>query len=148
MTGYFSFQKFITTSIVKGIYVLGFIALTGAGVALIVWAGLKLNDATIDRQLGWRYVAIGAAALVIGNILWRVICEFWMVLFSINRRLSELNVAKNTIERVPAVQVVERRVATSDRRVSDKGTDIVREEATQTRQPYREPRTASVLGLS
>jgi len=83
MSGYFSFQKLITTTIVKAVYFLGFIILSTLSITLIVWAGLRLHDANIARQLGWRYVAVGTAGLIIGNIVWRVICEFWMVLFSV-----------------------------------------------------------------
>lgn len=147
MTGYFSFQKFISTSIVKLIYALGFIALTAGGIALIVWAGLRLNNSIIDRQLGWRYVAVGAGAVVIGNIAWRVICEFWMVLFSINERLAELNVARQ-FEKVPAVQFVERRVAKRDRRVSVPKPEDHPEDSDSTLERFGSQRPASVLGLS
>ncbi|HJS23947.1 MAG TPA: DUF4282 domain-containing protein [Pyrinomonadaceae bacterium] len=83
MGSYFSFERMITPGFVKVVYFLGFIALTAAGVALAVWAGMQLNDATIDRMLGWRYVAVGIALVVIGNIVWRVFCELWVVLFGI-----------------------------------------------------------------
>jgi len=52
MTGYFSFQRMITTAIVKVVYILGFLVLTTGGVALIVWAGLQLNDAASTVSLG------------------------------------------------------------------------------------------------
>jgi len=75
--GYFSFDKMITPAFVKVLYFLGFLALTAAGVGLAVWAGMQLNDATISRSLGWRYVALGVAAVVVGNIVWLVFCELW-----------------------------------------------------------------------
>ena len=87
MSAYFSFERMITPSFVKVVYFLGFLILTAGGIGLMVWAGLKLNDATIDRNLGWRYVAFGAAGLVIGNIIWRVFCELWVVLFGIHDEL-------------------------------------------------------------
>ena len=87
MGSYFSFERMITPSFVKVVYFLGFIALTAAGVALAVWAGMQLNDATIDRMLGWRYVAYGVALVVVGNIIWRVFCELWVVLFGIHEEL-------------------------------------------------------------
>lgn len=87
MGGYFSFERMITTTFVKVVYFLGFIALTAAGVALAIWAGMQLNDATISRALGWRYVAMGVALLVAGNIVWRVFCELWVVLFGIHSEL-------------------------------------------------------------
>ena len=87
MGSYFSFERMITPGFVKVVYFLGFIALTAAGVALAVWAGMQLNDATIDRMLGWRYVGFGVALVLIGNIVWRVFCELWVVLFGIYEEL-------------------------------------------------------------
>jgi len=87
MGSYFSFERMITPAFVKVVYFLGFIALTAAGVALAVWSGMQLNDATIDRMLGWRYVAAGVALVLVGNIVWRVFCELWVVLFGIHAEL-------------------------------------------------------------
>jgi hypothetical protein len=85
----------ITTTFVKAIYFLGFVALTAAGVALAVWSGMQLNDATISRALGWRYVAVGVALVVVGNIVWRVSCELWVVLFGIHSELVSIRHALN-----------------------------------------------------
>lgn len=87
MSAYFSFERMITPSFVKVVYFLGFLAMTAGSIGFMVWAGMQLNDATIDRTLGWRYVAFGAAALVFGNIIWRVACELWVVLFGIHDEL-------------------------------------------------------------
>jgi hypothetical protein len=97
MSAYFSFERMITPSFVKVVYFLGFLALTAGGIGLMVWAGLQLNDATIDRNLGWRYVAAGAAALVVGNIVWRVACELWVVLFGIHEELVTLRYASQPV---------------------------------------------------
>lgn len=91
MSEYFSFRKFITSSFVKFIYVPGFLLLTGAGVALIVWASLRLRDATIPTRLGYYYIAAGAAVVLLGNLLWRVLCELWVVLFNMNGLLASIN---------------------------------------------------------
>ena len=93
--GYFSFERMITTTFVKVLYFLGFIAITAAGVALALWAGLKLNDATIARDLGWRYVAAGVAMVILGNVIWRVFCELWVVLFGIHSELLSLRYSSN-----------------------------------------------------
>src|SRR5688572_1050947 len=93
MSAYFSFERMITPSFVKVVYFLGFLVLTAGGIGLMVWAGLQLNDATIDRALGWRYVALGAAALIAGNIVWRVACELWVVLFGVHGELVNLRYA-------------------------------------------------------
>src|SRR5258705_2097782 len=91
MAGYFSFNKMITTSFVKALYFFGFVALTTAGLALTTWAGLRLYQANISSQLGWRYVAIGAGTVIVGNTLWRTVCELWIVLFNIHARLAAID---------------------------------------------------------
>ena len=93
--GYFSFERMITPAFVKVVYFLGFVALTVAGTGLAIWAGLQLNDATISRTLGWRYVALGVAAVIVGNIVWRVFCELWVVLFGIHDELTSARHALN-----------------------------------------------------
>ena len=93
--GYFSFDRMITTTLVKALYFLGFIAITTGGVGLAVWAGMRLNDATIARDLGWRYVGAGVGLLILGNIVWRVFCELWVVLFGIHSELASIRYAAN-----------------------------------------------------
>lgn len=91
--GYFSFDRMITTTFVKALYFIGFIAITASGVALAVWAGIKLNEATIARDLGWRYVAAGVGLVILGNIVWRIFCELWVVLFGIHSELVSMSYA-------------------------------------------------------
>ena len=95
MGAYFSFERMITTTFVKVVYFLGFLAITAGGVALAVWAGMQLNDARIDRVLGWRYVAAGVGLVMIGNIVWRVFCELWVVLFEIHAELVAVRYGLN-----------------------------------------------------
>ncbi len=100
MSEYFSFQKCITSSFVKAVYFLGFLALTAGGIGLAGWAGLRLYEASIPRALGWYYVAGGAGIVLVGNLVWRVFCEIWIVLFNIHARLVSLD-EKTGVEVVP-----------------------------------------------
>lgn len=140
MGAYFSFERMITTSFVKVVYFLGFLAITTAGVGLAVWAGMQLNDATIARTLGWRYVATGVALVVVGNIVWRVFCELWVVLFGIHgelvsvRHSLNLNGLRTINEPVEREYVVEREEISRPREV------VVHDQGAQ--------HHASVLGLS
>ena len=95
MGAYFSFERMITTTFVKVVYFVGFLAITAGGVALAVWAGMQLNDARIDRVLGWRYLTAGVGLVVIGNIVWRVFCELWVVLFEIHAELVAVRYGLN-----------------------------------------------------
>ena len=143
MGGYFSFERMITTMFVKVIYFLGFIALTAAGVALAIWAGMQLNDATISRTLGWRYVAVGVAAVVVGNIVWRVFCELWVVLFEIHSELTSVRHALNLngLRRYTTEEPVEREVITERE-------EIVRPREVVVHNEDRPAPRHGVLGLS
>jgi hypothetical protein len=99
MGNYFSFERFITKNFVRALYFLGFVVLTIGGIALAIWAGLRLNDASIDRELGWRYVALGVAAVTLGNLGWRIFCELWIVLFNMNARLASIDRSFNPSHR-------------------------------------------------
>ena len=143
MGSYFSFERMITPGFVKVVYFLGFIAITAAGVALAVWAGMQLNDATIDRSLGWRYVAAGVALVLVGNIVWRVFCELWVVLFGIYAELVSVRHGLNlygfhtaTEEPVDREEIVEREEIVRPREVV-----VHRHDPVATHQ-------GSVLGLS
>ena len=142
MGGYFSFERMITTTFVKVVYFLGFILLTAAGITLVVWAGLQLNDATISRFLGWRYVAAGAALVLIGNVVWRVFCELWVVLFGIHSEMVSVRHAVNLNgRRYQVEEPVEREVITERPEVRPR--EVVIHETDR-----GAPRHAGVLGLS
>ena len=90
MPGYFSFQKLITPRFVKFIYVFGLLALSVSGIGLAIWAGLGLRSATLPTRMGLYYIAIGAAVAIVGNLVWRVLCEIWIVLFNIHNLLGSI----------------------------------------------------------
>ena len=90
MPGYFSFQKLITPRFVKFIYVVGLLAMTASGIGLAIWAGLGLRSATLPTRVGVYYIAIGAGVAIVGNLVWRVLCEIWIVLFNIHNLLGSI----------------------------------------------------------
>ena len=138
--GYFSFNRMITPTFVKGIHFLGFLILTAGGIGVTVWAGLRLYEASIARELGWRYVIIGAAAATLGNLVWRVFCELWIVLFNINDHLASL--AERAI--VQTVRQKEVRTVESE----EKSNPLTAAEPPKREKEKFRPRAASVLGLS
>jgi hypothetical protein len=139
MAGYFSFQRMITPSFVKAIYAVGFVAITVAGVSLIVWAGLRLHDANIGRQQGWQFVALGATAVIIGNLIWRIFCEFWVVFFNIHSYLASIYDRVNLNYLRPQTVVMR-----ANKQQEEAPTDFGQRES----ESYQPARTASVLGLS
>jgi hypothetical protein len=149
MAGYFSFDKMITTSFVKVIYFFGFIALTAAGLALTTWAGLGLYQANISSQIGWRYVAIGTGTVIVGNLVWRVVCELWIVLFNIHTRLTSIDDGMR-LDRMPTTSFADA-IKSQAKEKSSLPTRVpreARETIHETKETYGTARQASVLGLS
>jgi Domain of unknown function (DUF4282) len=136
MPGYFSFQKLITPRFVRFIYVVGLLAMTVGGIGLAVWAGLGLRSATIPTRMGVYYIAIGAAVAIVGNLVWRVLCEIWIVLFNMHNLLG-------SIEKETRDVTVQQELPGEERRVELRHDVIEREE--EARVPGH---PASVLGLS
>ena len=136
MQGYFSFQKLITPRFVKFIYVVGLMALTAGGIGWAIWAGLGLRSAVLPTRMGVYYIAIGAGVAIVGNLVWRVLCEIWIVLFNIHNLLG-------SIERETRQVPVLRELPSEEHRVE------LRQDVTE---PIEEVRVtshpASVLGLS
>ena len=135
MSDYFSFQKCITSPFVKTVYFLGFLALTAGGIGLTGWAAMRLFEANISRGLGWYYVAGGVGILLVGNLLWRVFCEIWIVLFNIYARLVSLDEKTRTEAVVAEVR-------------TDVSREAQREEILRHREIELSGHPGSVLGLS
>ena len=84
MERYFSFTKMISTSIIRGMHKIGCGVLTIGGL-IAVKRGF---DGNIEM------VMIGIAVLIFGNLLWRLICEAWILFFRIHESL--VSIERNT----------------------------------------------------
>jgi hypothetical protein len=91
MAGYFSFRKLITGYFVKTIYALGLMLLTAAGLAAFIWAGMRLNNGELATRPAIYYLAGGAGVLIIGNLIWRMVCELWLLLFGVHSLLVSID---------------------------------------------------------
>ena len=102
MSEYFSFKKFITTGFIMVIYILGAIAVTIISILFMI-GGSGLNTFGISG-LG---VVFGFLLLILGNLFWRILCEYWVVQFRIFTELIEINKTlkggQATAPSVPAV---------------------------------------------
>jgi hypothetical protein len=87
---FFSFHTFITPVLVKIIYVLGVfgILLASLSIALIPSDRL-LPDWSLSPQ--FKSILVASIVFIGGNLLWRVLCEFLMVVFSIHARLVAIH---------------------------------------------------------
>ena len=80
---FFSFRTMISTTLIKIIYILGMIGFTIGGVIKIIQANQSESD------FG-KNIFIGFCIVVLGNIVWRIVCEIWILLFSIHDILSSI----------------------------------------------------------
>ena len=136
MSGYFSFQKLITPRFVKFIYVVGVMAVTAGGIGLAIGAALGLRAATLPNRTGVYYIAIGAGMVIVGNLVWRVLCEIWIVLFNIHNMLGSIESETRYVN-------VQRELPSEERPVELRQDVIERE-----RESRVTGHTASVLGLT
>jgi hypothetical protein len=75
--GFFSFRTMISTTLTKIIYVLGMIGITISGIFMVVQA--------IESRYGSdMQILLGIGLILIGNLLWRIVCEGWILLFSMH----------------------------------------------------------------
>jgi len=80
--GFLSFRTMVSGAIIKVLYAVVAAAITIAGIMMIV-SGLQE-----DRLL--EGAGAGLALLVVGNLLWRLICEGLILLFSIHEVLVSI----------------------------------------------------------
>lgn len=73
MKDFFGFRKMVSSTLIKFIYIVGMIFLTIAGIYML-----------------FGNVLLGLGIIIIGNLLWRVVCEGWIVLFSIHDILGSV----------------------------------------------------------
>lgn len=81
--GYFSFHKLISGTFIKVLYFLGMLALIGAG-GVFIYNGIKAYSG------GTILILYGAGLITVGNLVWRIFCESWIVLFNIYEVLKDI----------------------------------------------------------
>lgn len=83
MGKFFRFQNMVSTSIIKFLYALGTIGITITGILLML--GIVLAEAQ-----GGGNIFLGFTIVILGNLLWRILCEAWILLFSIHDLLGTI----------------------------------------------------------
>jgi|SRR2546423_1290438 len=95
MPGYFNFDKLISSSLIKVTYVIGMLCITAGGLAVI---GVSVYNYTaappaleqVVMTATIYQVVVALAALTLGDLLWRVVCETWILLFSMHEQLASI----------------------------------------------------------
>lgn len=77
MNEYLDFRKMVSKSMVKFIYILGVVVLTISGLVMFFQ--------------GAGAFFIGLTLIIFGNLLWRVLCEGWIIIFSIHDILGSID---------------------------------------------------------
>jgi len=85
--GYFSFRTMVTPIIVKWVYVIGMIAITIGG--LVTMFGGRGSSYYGYYSSGGNFWT-GLLIIVVGNLIWRVVCESIILLFSIHEILASI----------------------------------------------------------
>ncbi|MEI9993819.1 MAG: DUF4282 domain-containing protein [Rhizomicrobium sp.] len=87
----FSFEKFLAPVLIKVAYWIGLVLIVLATLAGML--GMSLMSRYTGTYGGHPGIGGVLLALVLGvlwTILWRIVCEAWIVIFSINARLGIL----------------------------------------------------------
>ena len=84
---YFAFRELVTPQLIKVIYFVGACFITAAGLLSIL-----SPDALDEYMAGPIFTRLGGiAALVMGNLVWRIMCEGAILLFSLHELLVSID---------------------------------------------------------
>lgn len=91
---FISFRKFISLTFIQVLYVIGAVVITIAGIVFLVQA--------VDSRHAGELTLSGLGLLVVGNLLWRVICEAWILFFRLASSVGNIeNSLKYSSKSVP-----------------------------------------------
>jgi hypothetical protein len=91
--GFFNFRTLVSNAIIKSVYMIGAVLITFVGLLLIAYPILMpLADPTVatTAQSDISKVLAGATLLILGNLLWRLLCEGWIILFSLHEMIAAI----------------------------------------------------------
>ena len=83
MSEYLAFKRFITPTFIMVIYILGAVVITIGSILLMVF-GAGYGGAAVG-------IILGIVMLILGNLAWRILCEYWVVQFRIYEEIASLN---------------------------------------------------------
>lgn len=90
---FIGFRKLVSGTIIKIIYATGVFALIVVGLLTIAYPFLVDLTGMTELQTSLSptiYILTGLLILTVGNLLWRLICEGWILLFSIHEILASI----------------------------------------------------------
>jgi len=91
---FISFRKFISLTFIQIIYVIGAVAIVIVSLGIILgFDGSAM--ASSNRSVSAANVLSGLGLLVFGSLLWRVLCEAWILFFRLADSVSNIEAKVN-----------------------------------------------------
>lgn len=92
---YFAFRELVTPQLIKVVYIVGALFITAAGILSIVSPDTldEYEAGPIVTRLG------GIAVILIGNLVWRMMCEGAILLFSLHELLVSIDTRARVLVR-------------------------------------------------
>lgn len=89
---YFSFSTMVTDVLIKIVYVLGMVGISIVSIMILLSSDNNRHKYR-DDPFAFTEIPLIAAILffVFGNLLWRLLCEGWIVIFGIYKRIVSLD---------------------------------------------------------
>ncbi|MCF8469783.1 MAG: DUF4282 domain-containing protein [Parvibaculum sp.] len=84
---FLNFDKMIAGSIIKFLYWLGIVIIMLFGLGAI--AG-SVSTMSYNGALGLLQLVVAIIGIALGVLLWRVICEMYLIFLSMNERLGQI----------------------------------------------------------
>jgi hypothetical protein len=92
---YFAFRELVTPQLIKVVYIVGALFITAAGILSIV-----SPDTLEEYEAGPIVIRLGGiAVLLIGNLVWRMMCEGAILLFSLHELLVSIDTRARVLVR-------------------------------------------------
>jgi hypothetical protein len=89
----FKFDKFVAPVLIKVIYWIGIVLIVLSTLAGLT--GVSLFDRYVSTGFNFGHALLVLIFGALFLLVWRVLCELWIVIFSINEKLSILAGLKN-----------------------------------------------------
>lgn len=84
---YLDFDKFIAKDVIKFVYFFGLIFLTLGALIIAIWGRMDPFNIKTTQE-AW---ATALIFLIPGNLIWRLLCEYIVILFRINESLISID---------------------------------------------------------
>jgi hypothetical protein len=92
---YFAFRELVTPQLIEVVYIVGALFITAAGILSIV-----SPDTLEEYEAGPIVIRLGGiAVLLIGNLVWRMMCEGAILLFSLHELLVSIDTRARVLVR-------------------------------------------------